>query len=489
MFACGGVLMRGLLFILFAFVLVRAEFAFSEATSGAAGAGAGAGIGTGAGAGAKGLVSNSSDELKISFPVEKYTLKNGLTVLLHQDRTVPMVSYHTWYRVGSRDEKPGVTGAAHMLEHMMFKGAKKYSGKDFDRILHENGIMNNAFTSWDYTGFYQNLPSQKLELMMDMEVDRMRYLTLSPEDLKSELQVVGEERRWRVDNNPMGLIREALFGLAFTKHPYRWPVIGHMEDIQAYTSEKLRYFYDQFYVPNNAVLVLAGDFDIPKTKELIEKYYSSLKPGALPERKYEQEPLNTKPRMKRTEAEVQSGTVMVAYPSVRSGHSDSYALDLLAGIMGSGSSSRLYRKMVYKEQAAMGAQAYNMTNADPGLFLVSAQAQPGKTSDEILRLLKEGVLDIRSGVPLSEKELSKAKNQLMKDTIDGLTTIDGKAQTLAVNEIIFGDYKKLFSDLEKYNEVKVADLRRVAAEYLRPEREMVVILDPKKKVAVRKDAQ
>src|SRR6185312_1241243 len=140
--------------------------------------------------------------LKIQFPVEKYQLKNGLTVILAEDHSVPMVSYHTWYRVGSRDESPGVTGAAHMLEHMMFKGARKYSGKDFDRILHENGIVNNAFTTNDYTGFYENLPSGKLELIMDMEVDRMRSLALRAEDLKSELQVVGEERRWRTDNNP-----------------------------------------------------------------------------------------------------------------------------------------------------------------------------------------------------------------------------------------------------------------------------------------------
>ncbi|RZA14463.1 MAG: insulinase family protein, partial [Proteobacteria bacterium] len=171
------------------------------------------------------------DNLRLNFPVTKYKLANGLTVLLHEDRSVPLISYHTWYRVGSRDEAPGITGSAHMLEHMMFKGSKKYPGKAFDRLLHENGITNNAFTTYDYTGFYQSLPSSKLEMMMDIEVDRMSNLNLSPEDLASEREVVKEERRWRVDNNPMGLLMESVMGTVFKTSNYRWPIIGHMKDI------------------------------------------------------------------------------------------------------------------------------------------------------------------------------------------------------------------------------------------------------------------
>jgi zinc protease len=162
----------------------------------------------------------SDNSLKINFPVVKYKLQNGLTVLLHEDHSVPLISYHTWYRVGSRDESPGITGSAHMLEHMMFKGSKKYPGKSFDRILHENGITNNAFTTDDYTGFYESLPSSKLEMMMDIEVDRMSNLNLNPEDLQSEREVVKEERRWRVDNNPMGLLMETVMGTVFKTSNY-----------------------------------------------------------------------------------------------------------------------------------------------------------------------------------------------------------------------------------------------------------------------------
>jgi zinc protease len=426
------------------------------------------------------LATSFASDLKISFPVVKYKLENGLTVLLQEDHTVPMVSYHTWYRVGSRDEKPGVTGAAHMLEHMMFKGAKKYSGKDFDRVLHENGITNNAFTTWDYTGFYENLPSSKLELMMDMEVDRMRFLTLSPDDLKSELEVVKEERRWRIDNNPIGLLRETLFGLAYKKHPYRWPVIGTMKDITDYTSEKLKFFYDTYYVPNNAVLVLAGDIDIEKTKKLIQKYYGPLVPNPnLPQRTYPQDELPKQLKYKVVKGDVQSSTVMIAYPGVASGHPDSFPLDLLAGVLGNGDSSRLYKRLVYQAQSATSAGAYDMTNADPGLFIVSASLKPGQSATDAEILLRREVSKLKAPNAISEKELEKSKNQFMKEFVDGIMTIDGKAQALAVNEIVFGSYEKLFTDLEKYRAVTVADLERVARDYLKKERETVAILEPK----------
>ena len=175
-----------------------------------------------------------AESLKIELAVEKFQLKNGLTVLLHRDPQSPLVSYHTWYRVGSRNEAMGITGSAHMLEHMMFKGSKKYSNKEFDRIMHSNGMVNNAFTSFDITGFYQNLPSSKLELMMDLERDRMSSLLIKPEDLLSEKEVVQEERRWRVDNNPQSLLREQAMEILFKGHPYRWPVIGYMKDIENY---------------------------------------------------------------------------------------------------------------------------------------------------------------------------------------------------------------------------------------------------------------
>ncbi len=420
----------------------------------------------------------ASEALQIRFPIEKYQLKNGLTVILAEDHSVPMISYHTWYRVGSRDESLGVTGAAHMLEHMMFKGAKKYSGKQFDQILHENGIMNNAFTSSDYTGFYENLPSDKLELMMDVEVDRMRNLELRPEDLVSELQVVGEERRWRVDNNPGGLLHELMMATIYKVHPYTWPTIGYMKDIQSYTVEKLRKFYDTFYVPNNAVLVLAGDFDTAKTKKLIEKYYGPLEAKALPEKKFPVEPPILEPRFQELKWEVQTQSFVIAFPGVPSGHPDSYALDLAAAILGGGKSSRLHKSLVYKKETATGVSVANYTTADPGVFMVMTSMKP---KNEYKLAEKEVLSQVKrlTGKAVTKLELEKAKNQVMMQYMSGLTTIDGKAQSLAVNEILFGNFENLFTDLEKYNAVTVEDVLRVSKKYLQMKSRVTAVLMPK----------
>lgn len=424
------------------------------------------------------VFSASAESLRIQFPVVKFKLTNGLTVILYQDRTVPLISYHTWYRVGSRDEQPGVTGAAHMLEHMMFKGAKKYTGKDFDRILHENGITNNAFTTYDYTGFYENLPSGKLELIMDMEVDRMRHLAILPADLTSELEVVKEERRWRVDNNPPSLLREGLMSTVFKEHPYRWPVIGYMSDITSYTSEKLRKFYDTFYVPNNAVLVIAGDFDIDSTRRMVEKYYGALPFKEIPKREYPVEPEQKEVRRFVTDSDVQNSTVMLAYKGVESGHPDSFALDLAANVLAEGPSSRLYKHMVYKDQIATATGGSNLTNSNPGLFVLVASLKPGQKTEPAEKNLRQEAALLQKNL-VSEKELQKVKNQVMKDYIEELTTVDGKARALAVNEILYGSFEKLFSDLELYQKVTAEDIRRVAQKYMAPQREVTGILNPK----------
>lgn len=416
-----------------------------------------------------------SAELKIDLPVTKFVLPNGLTVLLLEDHSVPMVSYHTWYRVGSRDEKPGVTGAAHMLEHMMFKGAKKYDGKAFDRIFHENGITNNAFTTNDYTGFYENLPSSKLELVMDMEVDRMSALALSPEDLKSEKEVVKEERRWRIDNNPMGLVREVMMGTVFKTHPYKWPVIGYMKDIADYDAEKLRYFYSTFYVPNNAVLVLVGDFKTSKVKPLIEKYYGALPAKPLPERKYEAEPVQKAQRNAIVRKDVQNNSVIVAFQSPKQGHADMYALDLAAGILGSGSSSRLHKRLVYQKQVATSAYAYNFAMIDAGVLGVGVNLKPGLETQGALDIVYNEIWKLRNQ-PVSGQELEKSKTLVMKDLVDSMKTMDGKARLLAVNEIVTGNYQSLFTDLEKYQAVTAEDIKRVMNQYTQQTQRSIVTL-------------
>jgi zinc protease len=424
---------------------------------------------------------SSQSQMKIALPVTKFVLANGLTVLLLEDHSVPMISYHTWYRVGSRDESPGTTGAAHMLEHMMFKGAKKYDGKSFDRILHQNGIVNNAFTTNDYTGFYQTLPSSKLDLMMDMEVDRMSSLLLAPEDLKSEKEVVKEERRWRVDNSPVGLLRELTMSSLFKVHPYKWPVIGYMKDIEAYDVDKLRYFYSTFYVPNNAVLVLVGDFKTSKVKSMIEDYYGKLPMRPLPERKLEMEPAQAKQMNATLRRDVQNTSVTVAFHSPRVNDSDVFALDLASNILGNGTSSRLHRRLVYSKQVATSAYSYNYAMKDNGIFAVGVNLKPDvQNPQESLDIVYNEIWKLRNQ-NVSEKELEKAKIQVMKDLVDSLTTMDGKARSLAVNEIQTGSYENLFSDLDKYNAVTPDDIRKVTEKYTQQTQRTIIILEPKKK--------
>lgn len=419
----------------------------------------------------------STADLKINLNVEKFNLTNGLTVLLHRDPTIPLVSYHTWYKVGSRHERPGITGSAHMLEHMMFKGAEKYSNKEFDRILHANGIVNNAFTTFDYTGFYETLPKDKLELIMDIERDRMSSLQLKAEDLLSEKDVVAEERRWRVDNNPQSLLREQTMDVLFSGHPYRWPVIGYMADISNFDVKTLRGFYEQYYGPNNAVLVIAGDIDLAKTKALVQKYYGSLKVKPVPA-----QPTSTVKPLKQKKSitlkkDVQVPSLMISYQSVPDQHPDSYPLEILAQILANGASSRISKDIVHKKQFATATGAYQYSLKDSGIWGLYVAMKPTSKDKAVLDSVDREIFRIRHQL-VTDRELKRAKNQFMSSFVDGISTIDSKARALASAEIVSGNYNTLFTDLEKYQQVTAEDVRRVAQKYLVPNARIEAWLKP-----------
>ena len=431
------------------------------------------------------LASAQNLNLNVELPVEKYTLKNGLTVLLHRDSTSPLISYHTWYKVGSRNEKIGITGSAHMLEHMMFKGAQKYSGTDFDKILHANGITNNAFTTYDITGFYESLPKDKLELIMDMEKDRLSSLLLRPEDLLSEKAVVAEERRWRIDNNPQSLLREQAMEIMFPGHPYRWPVIGYMKEIENYTVKPLREFYEKYYGPNNAVLVIAGDIDIDKTKKLVEKYYGDLPMRPLPkEPTFTVKPLKEKKVIKLFK-DVQVPSLMISYPSVPDQHPDSYALEVLSQVLANGASSRRSKELVYRKQWAAGTGAYQWSLKEAGIWGIFVSLKPDSKDEQVLSVLDREIFRVRHQL-ITDRELKRALNQFMTSFVDGLSTVDSKARALASAEIISGDYKTLFTDLEKYQKVTVEDVRRVAEKYLNPQGRVIAWLKPQTQQGAKK---
>lgn len=424
-------------------------------------------------------LSTGGAEPAIHLHVEKYTLSNGLKVLLYEDHSSPLVSYQTWFRVGSKYEHPGLTGIAHLFEHLMFKGSKKYTGEQFDQILQSNGATNNAFTTQDYTGYYENLPSEKIETIMDVEADRMQFLNVTLENLTSEREVVKEERRYRVDNNPNGILHEVLYETAYHVHPYRWPVIGSMADLANVTAENATEFYKTFYAPSNATLVIAGDFNPTIVKAMIDKHYGTIPSHVIPELKLAAEPVQNSPRSQFVSRDVQNVSFILAYHTPKTGSPDSYALDLLASILGNGDSSRLHQRLVYRDQTAAGVNAFNSSLQDSGLFEVYVALKPGADFSKAQRAAYGEIWRPRH-LGVTSAELEKAKNQLMKDYIDGLKSIHGKAESIALNETIYGDYTRLFTDLDRYNEVTVAQIRTVAEKYLAPEMSTIVVLRPLK---------
>ncbi len=407
-------------------------------------------------------------QLKLDFKVEKYKLKNGLTVLLHQDKSVPIVSFHQWYRVGSRNEKKGQTGLAHFFEHLMFKGTAKYSGADFEKLIKLNGGSNNAFTSRDYTGYFVNLPAGKLDKVLDIESDRMINLLFKQETIDSEREVVKEERRFRVENRVSGYLQEAMFSTVYKVHPYKESILGSMKDLNAATISDLKTFYKTYYAPNNSIIVIAGYFDIPYVKSLIEKYYGSIPSQPLPDVKLPQEPNQLSPRETVLKKDVQSPSFYMAYKGTAAGTDDSFALDILSSVLGGGETSRLYQRLVYKGQIATQAYSFSYSIMDPGLFAVFVSVKNKKylkrsrqiVREELEKIIKNGITD---------SELERSKNQVMKSYVGALSTVNSKAKLLALNEIYFGDYTQFFKDLERYNKVSNEDIKRVAQKYFRKE--------------------
>jgi zinc protease len=412
-------------------------------------------------------------ETQFNLPVVKYKLANGLTVLLLEDHSIPLISYHTWYKVGSADEWKGVTGAAHMLEHMMFQGSKNYSREQYAQILADSGVSHNAFTTNDFTGFFQDLPSNQLETVMKLEIDRMSSVLIKQENLNQELQVVKEERRMRYENSPEGMRYMHIVQDAFAGTTYGIPTIGTMEDINAYTSEKLRFFWEKYYKPNNAVLVLVGDFKIDETKALIEKYYGTLKAGDVPQRKKQSLNMNKAGKTKTVKWPFAAKLVSMHYPAVAEDHPDAPAIEILAAILSSGDSSRLPWKFVQEDQSAIGVSAHQLDNKDVGAFAISFTLKPTTNAKSVVASTKKMIQDLAK-TPPSAEEMTRAKNRVQRDWLDQMLKLGDRAQLLASYEIQKGDYMKFFEDYNKLQDVSAADVSRVATKYLK-EKQLSVI--------------
>jgi zinc protease len=428
-------------------------------------------------ASAKPAARKADPVLQSLFDVQEATLPNGLRVRLLANHQTPVVSLYTFFQVGSRNERPGITGISHLFEHMMFNGAKKYGPKKFDQTLESNGGRSNAYTSTDMTVYYEDFASDALETVLDLESDRMRSLRINDVALKSERQVVLEERRVRVDNDITGIMDEELGTLVWKAHAYRWPVIGWQKDIENITRQDCEQYFRTYYAPNNAVLYICGDIDPKKTLALVREYYGDIPRGPTPAPVLDAEPEQKGERRAEVRHPAQSPALMIAYRGPAARSEDTLLLDVIQYALTKGEGSRLVKKLVYDTPLAVSVGVDWGWRLDPGIILffleLKPDSDPRKVEEalyaELKRLVDEG---------LTERELQKAKNNLRADHLRELATNSGRAHAMGHYEALLGSWREGLSLPSVYAAATNEQVRAVAAKYLAPERRSVVTLLP-----------
>jgi zinc protease len=412
-----------------------------------------------------------------SFDVKTHTLKNGMKILVQEDHSIPNATMYIFYRVGSRNERPGTTGLSHFFEHMMFNGAKKYGAGEFDRVMEAAGGRNNAYTNNDLTVYQDWFPTSSLELIFDLEADRIQNLAFDPEIIKSERGVVMSERRTSVDSDNSGLLAEQLWATAFTAHPYQWPVVGWAVDIENWTMEDLKRHFSMGYSPSNATMVVIGDVNADDIIRLSQKYIEPIPSHEPPPKVTTQEPEQMGERRVVIKKFAQLPMLMAGYHVPQTSSPDYYALKVLQTILFSGQSSRMYQRLVDKDQLAIATDASWEYSFDPSLFTIIAQPKAGVQTEAVEKAIYEE-LDKIKAQPVTDQELEKAKNILLANFYRQMRTISGRADTLGSYEVFFGDYRKLFTADQDYNKVTKEDVRRVAQKYFGDKNRTVATLVP-----------
>jgi zinc protease len=411
------------------------------------------------------------------YPVATRTLKNGMKVLVQTDHSIPNVALYIFYRIGSRNERPGTTGLSHFFEHMMFNGAKKYGPGDLDKVMEANGGSNNAYTTRDVTVYQDWFPRSALNLIFDIEADRIRDLSFDPKKIESERGVVASERRSSVDAQNAGILDEQLWATAFLAHPYQWPVVGWMSDIEHWTIDDLKHHFEMGYSPSNATMVVAGDVSPEEIFSLCEKYIETIPSHAAPPAvtTIEPEQLGERRIVVRKPAELP--LVTIGYHIPRRNSADFYALNILRTVLFHGESSRLYARLVDKDQTALAVEDDMEAGFDPGLEEISIQPKQGIDPQICERALYEELQRVANEL-VTDAELEKAKNIRLSEFYHQIRTINGRANTIGAYEVFFGDYTKLFDAAKNYSAVNKEDVQRVAKAYLGPNNRTVATLIP-----------
>jgi zinc protease len=407
------------------------------------------------------------------------TLDNGLTVVLLEDHSTPIVHLQLWYHVGSKDERPGRTGFAHLFEHLMFKGSKNVEPEQHPSLISSVGGQSNAYTNEDVTVYWETVPAHYLPLILWLEADRMAALRIDESTFRTEREVVKEERRMRIENQPYGRLSELIYQHAFRVHPYRHPTIGSMADLEAASLEDVREFYRTYYVPNNATLALVGDFETAEALALVRKYLGRVPRSARPvPRDIPKEPPQTEEHRVRLEEPWPLPAVVVAYHITYDGHPDSYPLHIAAKILFDGQSSRIHRRLVYRDQVALAAFGQANIVEHPNLFYAVAIVQPGRSVEEAERALIDEIERLKAE-PVSAAELERAKNQFARDYVIGRESNQQKAAQLAHAVVIHDDVRTADGEYDIFANTTTADVERVARTYFRPESRVVLTIMPR----------
>ncbi|MNS12525.1 Peptidase M16 inactive domain protein [compost metagenome] len=418
-----------------------------------------------------------AQERKINFT--EYDLPNGLHVILHEDHSTPIVNVSVMYHVGSKNEDPKRTGFAHFFEHLMFEGTDNIGRGEYFKMIQANGGVLNANTSQDRTYYFQTMPSNQEELALWMEAERMLHAKIDSTGIETQRKVVKEEKKQSYDNRPYGHLMEVVFQNAYTKHPYNWMPIGSAQYIDEAKYSEFMDFYKTFYVPNNAVLVIAGDIKPEQTKKWVEKYYGSIPKGtkAIP-RPTETEPAMAKAKEVFYYDNVPFPAIILAYHIPKIGSDDAYALEMLNKLLSNGASSRFQKELVDQKQMAVGVGAFNFPLEDPGLSMVFGITAPNVKYQDLQTAMDAEIEKVKTQ-PIPATEFKKLQNQVESEFVGSNSKIAGIAENLATNYTYFHNTNLVNTELAKYQKVTAADLTRVANKYLNKDNRLVVYYLPK----------
>lgn len=414
--------------------------------------------------------------------VHERTLENGLKILVQEDHRSPVVVSQVWYKVGSSYEPNGITGVSHMLEHMMFKGTEKYPAGEFSRIISENGGKENAFTGRDYTAYFQTMDKSRLEVSFKLEADRMRNLKLDPEELKKELEVVTEERRMRTDDKPRSKTHEYFMALAFTNSPYKNPVIGWPSDIANYQVNDLQAWYQRWYAPNNATIVVVGDINANEVFDLANQYFADLKPSQIVPLKPRAEIEQNGERKTTIKLPAKLPYILMGYKvpvlNTIENEMDAYALEVIAGILDGGNSARLASRLVRGQQIAVGAGAgYSLSSRLPDLFMLDATPSENHTVAEVETALRNEINKLKTEL-VTEQELQRVKAQVSAHSVYERDSNFYQAMQLGMYETVGLGWNKVDEYVDKINLITPEIIRQVANKYFLDEKLNIAYLDP-----------